>query len=365
MLQFKIAQGGRADYNCQAANSAGPVGGFSSGNVLSGIIWPAGSDPESALAVTPTVSWIVAASGTFLVSFTSSTTTAIPTGNYFVQISCTSGSDRIDLLVAELVILGSGSTLAPPTAAATTTPSDTDLGLLPTLYCTDEHIAVRCGPDFTSIQPDSQLLALGNDGTFTSSDAWTMTSASNNFDHQLPPVWWQEPSAAVGSVGYICWLRKPQSAFPAGGQLFGISKTNGTSLQLRRIGMAANAGQAPAPSTGLTAVSFQIATFRPQIEEASYQLNQRYKIDASIVTRDPTNIADIRVLRRTCVAMVLLDRYSDASRAGTGDYGYKVGIIKQEIEDLRAMLTIRWGLSTSLGQGTITQSNWFSTRIVR
>ena len=77
--------------------------------------------------------------------------------------------------------------------------------------------------------------------------------------------------------------------------------------------------------------------------------------------RTPQDLYEIRPLRRVTVAMVVLDRYTDESRAGGGDYSHKVDLIEAEIEKLNAKLQLRWGT----GIGTIPQTNWFSTRLVR
>lgn len=223
-----------------------------------------------------------------------------------------------------------------------------------TPWCTDEDIAVRCGPDFTVLLPNSQILAEASDGVFASGDRWAMTSATTNFETQLPASWGLTPSRA----GYVLWLKKPSANYQAGGQLLAIYSATGTSLALRRIGMADGAGQPPGPAAGLTGIGFQVATFAPQIDEITYAINQQFNI--GLPGRNPTDLADVRPLRRLCVAMVLLDRYSDESRASTGDYAAKTDSLKSEISDLRGQLTLRWG-----NRPSSEATNIFSTRTQR
>jgi hypothetical protein len=362
--QIKVSRGARTERDCTARTDQGVpvVGVFTGDEPTSGLIWPAGGSPDNALPVVPTVAWTSGPDGTFTVVLTSAMTAALPPGNYWLRASATVGSDRVDLMIAELTVVGMGATLAPQVDTGAAGPTADDLGLLPTLYCTDEHIAIRCGPDFTSLLPDSQLLAWGNDGVFGALDSWTLTSVSTDFDVQLSPIWYHQSTGLTDRIGYVCWLRRPQSAFPAGGHLMGIAATDGSSLTLRRVGMAVNQGQAPSPAAGLLGVSFNVATFRPQIEEATYDLNQQYSIDDAVLMRSPTYMTDMRVLRRACVCKVLLDRYSDASRVGTGDYGYKVDLLKAELGGLQDTLEVRWGPQ---GQNSIPPSSIFTTRLVR
>ena len=204
------------------------------------------------------------------------------------------------------------------------------------------------------------MLAWGSDGVFSAADPWTLTSPSTDFTNQLQPIWTAADGSAT-AVGYVVWLRKPQSAFPAGGILMAVAAVNGTSITLRRLGMASGWGLAPAPAGGLTGVEFQVCTFYPQIEVACYETNLKYLIDATVPGRAPTSIKDFRVLRAATIAMVLVDRYSDEVRAGSGDYAHKIDLLKNELSDLRATLTVRW----TTGVDSAPTTTRFSTRLVR
>ena len=374
--QLQVVLGSSYSRDFQATDYFGnPRTGIYQGtDAIAGLIWPAGATQDSALAVTPTCSWIGGSSGATAGQWRyqlhiADTTGIGQAGWYKTLVKATRGTDADTLLETDLIILPAGGTLsAPAQSSVSNLPTASTLGLVSTLWCTDENIAVRCGPDFTPLMPDSQLLAWGSDGVFSSADPWTLTSASNNFGTQLPALWTLVSSTAAAGlvftpspVGFICWLRKPSNAFPAGGQLLAVAAVNGTSITLRRLGLGSNVGQAPAPAAGLTGVEFQIATFAPQIEETTYEINQRYNISTSLTLRTPNDLADIRPLRRLAVAMTLLDRYTDESRAGAGDYSHKAELIKAEIEMLQAKLNLRWGT----GIGTIPQTSWFSTRIMR
>ena len=58
--------------------------------------------------------------------------------------------------------------------------------------------------------------------------------------------------------------------------------------------------------------------------------------------------------------MVLVDRYSDEVRAGSGDYAHKIDLLKNELSDLRATLTVRW----TTGVDSAPTTTRFSTRLV-
>lgn len=347
-------------------------GDFLDTDTFSASLWPAGSTEDDALAAGAAIvcSWINAPLAQWRLTVPGSVTAALPPGVYRLLVRVL----RVDLtpetgtlLYAELRVAGAGSVPGlPPASPVPGLPGFDTLGRVPILWCTDEDIAIRCEPDFTTLLPASQLLAEGSDGSFTAADPWTLASPSNDFSRQLPSAWtspglaYPTPTLTPSSVGYVCHLRKPQSAFQAGGHLMATAAVNGPALTLRRLGVASNVGRSPAPASGLVGVDFRIATFLPQIEEATYEINQRWNIDVPYLMRPPAALMDIRPLRRLCVAMVLLDRYTDAVRSGNGNYANKIDLVNDEIDRLSAKLQLRWG-----GIGTPTVSNWFSTRVVR
>jgi hypothetical protein len=371
MVRLTVAQGALLSRTIQA-NTLGSqpvIGKYVGTDPINCLIWPAGATQDSSLAVVPIGSWVTdaggdpqygAALGQWVYTLTPSQSAALQPGTYKTSARVTHGTEVDDLLEGELTITGTGGSALPPSASLVSGASATMLALVPTLYCTDEHIVVRCLPDFTSLLPSSQMLAWGSDGIFQASDSWTLTSPSTNFAGQLQPIW-TAADKTPSAVGYVVWLRKPQSAFPAGGILMAVAAVSGTSITLRRLGMPSGWGLAPAPSSGLAGVEFQVCTFYPQIESACYETNLKYLIDASVANRAPTSINDLRVLRATTIAMVLVDRYSDEVRAGSGDYAHKIDLLKNELSDLRASLTLRW----TTGVDSTPTMTRFSTRLVR
>ncbi len=77
--------------------------------------------------------------------------------------------------------------------------------------------------------------------------------------------------------------------------------------------------------------------------------------------RTPSNVYDLRPLRRATVLRVMLDRYTIASQGGSGDYAIKIDQCRFELSEVMATLTLRWGTAPTAPQTT----NRFSTRIVR
>ncbi len=53
---------------------------------------------------------------------------------------------------------------------------------IPIPYATDEDIALRASADFSLLCPRDQKVAAGSDGAFSTSDPWTLTSASADFN---------------------------------------------------------------------------------------------------------------------------------------------------------------------------------------
>lgn len=219
---------------------------------------------------------------------------------------------------------------------------------LTTLYAADEDVAVHAPGDFAVLAPVWQKLAQGVDGVFSPGPAWTLTSATSDFE------------AAGARPGHVVQLRKPSSTFKGTGELFAVAEASSGSLTIRRIGMSAGVGAPPAPASGLSGVEFLIATLDPQIEEASFELNRRFAIDPLIPGRTPSDLRDVRELRRACVLGVLARRYAAEARGADGDFAQKLRQAEAELAEALARLEIRWGSATDRASSSI-----FSTRIVR
>ena len=102
----------------------------------------------------------------------------------------------------------------------------------------------------------------------------------------------------------------------------------------------------PAPTAGLTGVTFAINTLDPQIEEASYDLKQRFAIDDNPLVgeyRSSSWIYDLQVLRVATVYSVLLERYTQETRTERGDFEKKVVRFRQKLDDALDRVQVRWG----------------------
>jgi hypothetical protein len=220
---------------------------------------------------------------------------------------------------------------------------------LTTVYATDENIAIRAGGDFAPLCPTWQKLAAGSDGSFAAGSPWVLYSPTVDFE------------AAGVQAQHVALLRKPTTAFRGSGEFLAVDGAAANTITLRRLGAAPGQGQPPAPAAGLQGVDFFIATFDPQIEEASFDLNRRLAIDPLVAGRTPADLYDLRDLRQACVLTVLSQRYAAETRGPQGDFALKLAEARQELGEVLARLQLRWGSSGSDNQST----NWFSTRIAR
>ena len=230
------------------------------------------------------------------------------------------------------------------------------------VYATDEDIALRASADFSSLCPRDQLLAYGQDGAFSASDPWTLTSTSVNFN-------------AFGLVpGQVVRLTKPTTAFGPNGELFAIQAVAPGAITLRRKGQAAGVGQPPVISTGLTGVEFTVRTLGPQIQLASYDIDRRFGIDDAIAGRRSVDLYDPQQLREAVILTVLSKQYLDQSRqfagpiadqSGTpGDiYSAKARIVKGELDEVLDRLALKWNEADIAARSIATTQ--FSTRISR
>ena len=217
------------------------------------------------------------------------------------------------------------------------------------VFCTDEDVAIRAGEDFGKVCPRSQRLAYGSDGAALAASPWVLTSGTVNFGSQgVQP-------------GVVLLLSKSSSsAFAPAGELFVVASVAGSSVTLRRPGLASGVGQ-PITLTDLSAVAFDCRTFAPQIDNATYKARKFFGIDPNVTGVKPTDLYDPRELQQYTVLNALLQAYVAAEKTAQTDFTLKIQSFQAELDQLTSMLTIRWGTA---GDGKPTTSI-FSARMRR
>jgi hypothetical protein len=225
---------------------------------------------------------------------------------------------------------------------------------IPTVYATDEDIALRASADFTLLCPRDQKVASGSDGVFSPATPWLLTSATANF---------QALGVAPGQVVQIQVAGAGQCSTA---DCLVVASTAPGSVTLRRKGQSAAVGMPPGPSTGVGGVRFQVLTFGPQIALAADDINRRFGITNGLYPgRSPSVLSDSGELRDAVVLTVLYRRYLDVSRevAGPSDsFAAKAEAIKAELDDLLARLTLHWNRASDDLDPPTTR---FSTRMSR
>lgn len=198
------------------------------------------------------------------------------------------------------------------------------------VYATDEDVFVVGGADWSVIVPRTNRYAAGTDGAFAAGSPWTLTSASSAFASQGV------------AAGMIVELKGPTTTYNPP-QYLAVETVGATTLVLRRPGAALNEGLGPGPSAGLTGVTFTIQSLKPQIENAAFELNERYSVDPKLSGRKPADIYDQRIFRRLTALWVLYQQYANLTRAKTGDFADKIDFYRAEYEASLATATLRWG----------------------
>jgi hypothetical protein len=209
----------------------------------------------------------------------------------------------------------------------------TGAGPLAQVYCTDEDIAARALDDFPVLVPHWQVQALGADGVFDPGYPWLLRSASVDF------------LMAKVHARQVVLLTKPAGQFRGEGTLLAVEgvSTDGSSVQLRRIGKAPGLGQPPAPAAGLTGVEFAIRTFDTQIDKASYDANKIFNIDQGDPQLTQGNLAEPRELEQWTVLTVLGRAYAARLKERREDFGIKLQEIRAELAELKGRISVRWG----------------------
>ena len=231
-----------------------------------------------------------------------------------------------------------------------------------TVYATDEDIALRASTDFSALCPRDQVLALGTDGIFASSDLWTLTSATVDF-------------AAFGlTPGLLARLTKPTTVFGPNGELFAIQSVATRGITLRRKGQPAGVGQPPSSPGGLTNVEFAVRSLGPQLALASYDIDRRFGIDDCVAGRRSVDLYDPQQLREAAILTVLYKQYLDQSRQFVGRvadqsetpgdvYAAKARIAKAELDEVLDRLALKWNEADVASRAVATSR--FSTRLSR
>lgn len=206
-------------------------------------------------------------------------------------------------------------------------------------YCTDEDIAIRAAGDFVVVVPRDQVVAAGADGVLSGS-SWVLSSASvANFatrgvtPGQMVKLWGAKGTPAGAAFG-------PESA----ADLFAVDAVSGATLTLRRKGLASGQGQPPS-AIGLTGVGFSVVTLYPQIEDASFEIQQRYGIDDAVVGSATADLYKVRELRQATTLTVLHRLYLAMARDSSkpDDFARKASVLRHELSDVLALVALHWG----------------------
>jgi hypothetical protein len=208
--------------------------------------------------------------------------------------------------------------------------------ILSTVFCSTEDIAVRASGDFIKLVPADQVKAAGADGVILAALPWVLTSASVPFgDLAVTPG---DVIALWGARTTPAALRFGESVTPT---IFAVEAVAGNALTLRRKGMALGQGQ-PAALADVAAVAFRVLSLFPQIERASYELDQRFVIDPAVPRRTPADLYDPRQLRDATVLDVLARLYVDQARQPDDIYMKKAQAYRAEFDDLIGGMVLRW-----------------------
>lgn len=223
---------------------------------------------------------------------------------------------------------------------------------LATVYATDEDIVSVAGADFVALSSRSALLAQGTDGYFDVPTPWTLSSSSVVFS-----------ASGVGSNQIIHLSRSLRSGgdlLRGSGELLAIDSVTEGSATLRWPGQGLNVGHPPGFG-GMTLVTFSVRTMSAQIENACFEINERFAIDPRLDMRSPSRVYDLRVLRDLTVFAVLYRAYANGTRDEKGDWRLKIAQYKSEYDDALSRATLRWG-PKGTDQPTTTR---FGTRLSR
>jgi hypothetical protein len=343
MDRFRVLQGAALQIDVTLRDAGGTViTTYTGSETLASVLWPGGALPTSA---TPSVAWLVAASGTLRVTIDEADTAALTAGRYELLVTLDDGTDvvevyqaRIDLDAAPLA--AASITEGTPTASAKPAATSTAMAC-------DEDLAEWDANDFWALAPRHQVLASGQDGVIDGAAPWLLSSASIDFEAQgVAP-------------GHVLAILKPARQ---GHDLFAVAGVDGVTVQLRRIGAEADTGQPPATAAGLTSVSFEVRTYAPQLALSSADIRRSYRL-ATNSNRELTDLAEHgEELRQLCTLLTLRRAYLTSQKSADSDFSAKLGLIADQVSMIEARLSLAWG---SYDAPSAPADNLFSTRARR
>lgn len=187
----------------------------------------------------------------------------------------------------------------------------------PNLYCTDEDILDLVKGDFAGLLPEAQCMASGSDGVFLSSDRWTLTVAST-------PDFGDRGLAA----GHVVLFEELNPRIKNDALV--VVSADGPNCLLRRAGLTPGLGEPPAPAAGASAVNYTCKTALPQITQAVFDLNRRYRIGSSV------QLLSFSDFRRATALWTARDLYFGQYRSfGIGEGS---DVLKKKATDMERML---------------------------
>lgn len=198
------------------------------------------------------------------------------------------------------------------------------------LYATDEDIAIRASADYPLLCPRDQVIALGGDALFSSTDPWLLTS---------PTISFEEAGAVSGNLLQLTSDIDSNSL----SLMYAIGSVAGNSLRLRQKGQPTDIGQPPQNPTDGSTFAFQIATLTPQICQASSDLNQRLGLIDNALTGLTPLAVNSRQLKDAAVLLVLQRQYlqlCNCSAKFPDAFLAKAEFYKREFEDLLSRIVI-------------------------
>jgi hypothetical protein len=179
------------------------------------------------------------------------------------------------------------------------------------MFCTDADVLRVALRDYPMILPNHQRAAHGEDATFA---GLVMTSPSSSFVNQ-------------GVIAEMVVHFMEQTTV-INGDLLVVYDRTATTITMRRIGFLPGEGQPVVLKAGKTSAKFEVPTAIPQIEEATRQLLQRYRIDST------SELESIFDFRKPCVDLVLSMLYGAAHQLA--------GLNKDVADNFRAKYLQYW-----------------------
>lgn len=220
-------------------------------------------------------------------------------------------------------------------------------------YATDADLFAAIPGDFFRLVPDANKLAFGTDGQIDPGSPWVLRSATVDFSTRagVTPgrmLVLSPPASATSASAPLRQRFESGEAAEVESVVAGLAPTGGLVLTRPR---GVPDGEPYGGATTLTGIAFKVATFDPQLQDATSKV--RSKLRSLVAVADLTADLDDEDLTDLCIYRMLRDMYrlrsiaTSSSGTGPDEWGGRAVWAKESYDEKMTEVAVELGILPS------------------